>query len=126
MYCNYIGDLNEMLKNFIISFLIVTNLITAAFGFRLNHQLGQSRQLVEHYRVEFNAAKDRESDIAESIRRTGEILDSSISTVAELRNAIGEIRRNYEEMASRMHNAGDGHDSNNNIIDNSDEEQIND
>lgn len=111
----------------IIVLILLLSLICACAGFGIqSYKLGQSRQLVEHYRIELESAKDRESDIAESIQRTGEILDSSISTVAELRNAIREIRRNYEEMASRMHNVGDDRDSNNNIIDNSDEEQIND
>jgi hypothetical protein len=96
-----------MLKNFIISFLIVTNIITAAFCFGFHYRLEQSRQLIAHYRVELNAAQNRESDIAESIRRTGEILDSSITSVGELRNAIGEIRKNYEEMENRLHSIGD-------------------
>ena len=96
-----------MFKNFIISFLIITNIITAAFCFRLNYRLEQSRQLIEHYRVELNAAQNRESDIAESIRRTGEILDSSITTVSGLRAQIAEIRKNYEAMENRLHSIGD-------------------
>lgn len=111
-----------MLNKIIFIILFVTNVLSAAFCFRLNYRLEQSRQHLEHYRTELEAAQNRESDIAESIRRTGEILDSSITTVAELRNAIGEIRKNYEEMENRLYNNGSNDIIDNNITNYSNEE----
>ena len=97
--------MREMLKNFIISFLVVTNIFTATFCFRLNYKLERTRQQLEHYRAEFELAQNRESDIAESIRRTGEILNSSTSTLSGIRAQISEIRKNYEEMESLLYSS---------------------
>ena len=93
-----------MLEKIIRFIAILYFIASVVCGTVLYNRLVKARQLVEHYRVELECAKDRESDIAESIRRTGEILDSSITTVSGLRAQIAEIRKNYEEMESRLYN----------------------
>jgi len=95
-----------MLKNFIISFLIVTNIITAAFCFRLHYRLEQSRQLIEHYRTELNAAEDRQQRIREIVRGTDEILSESLNTVAGIRSQIAVIRESYEKMENLLYGIG--------------------
>lgn len=100
-----------MLEKIIRFIAILYFIASVVCGAVLYNRLVKTRQLVEHYRVELNAAQNRESDIAESIRRTGEILNSSITTVSGLRAQIAEIRKNYEEMESRLYNIG-GNDSN--------------
>lgn len=99
-----------MFKKIICTITILYFIASVICGAVLYNRLVKARQLVEHYRVEFESAQNRESDIAESLRRTGEVLDSSINTVADLRNAIGEIRKNYEAMESRLYSIG-GNDS---------------
>jgi len=111
-----------MLNKIIFIILFVTNVVSATFCFRLHYRLEQNRQQLEHYRTELECAQDRESDIAESIRRTSEILDSSITTVSGLRAQIAEIRKNYEEMESRLYNTGSNDTIGNNITNYSNEE----
>lgn len=94
-----------MLKNFIISFLIIANLITAAFCWRFHYRLVEIRSQLNSYRMELESAKNRESDIAESLRRTGEILDSSVNTLSGIRAQISEIRKNYEEMENLLYSS---------------------
>lgn len=110
-----------MFKKIVISFLIITNFITAAFCWRFHYRLGKYRQQLEHVRMELESAKNRESDIAESLRRTGEVLDSSVNTLSGIRAQISEIRKNYEEMenllySSRSNDTNYDGDSNNEKI----------
>lgn len=95
-----------MFKNFIISFLLVVSICVSIACGVLHYRLEQTRQQLEHYRMELELAKDRESDIAESIRRTGEILNSSVSTLSGIRAQISEIRKSYEEMENRLYSSG--------------------
>lgn len=95
-----------MLKNFIISFLIVIDIITAAFCFRLHYRLEQSRQQLEHYRAELNAAKDQQQRIREIVRGTDEILSESLDTVAGIRSQIKIIRESYEKMENLLYGIG--------------------
>jgi Tfp pilus assembly protein PilO len=113
---------HEMLNKIIFIILFVTNVVSATFCFRLNYRLDKTRQHLESIRVELNAAQNRESDIAESIRRTGEILSSSVSTLAGLRAQIAAIRENYEEMESRLYNTGSNDTIGNNTTNYSNEE----
>ena len=101
-----------MVKNFVISFLIVTNLITAAFSFRLNYRLDKARQQLEHYRVEFQAAADRQSELTEILRRDREILCETSTTISGIRSQIAVIRESYEKMESLLYNTGSNNSSN--------------
>lgn len=109
-----------MLKNFIISFLIVINLITAAFCFGYHYRLEQTRQLVEHYRSELNAAEDQQREIAEIIRGTDEILSESFNTITGIRGQITIIREEYEKM-ERIINSTRGSSTNDNSSTNNEE-----
>jgi len=105
-----------MLEKIIRFIAILYFIASVVFGAVLYNRLVKARQLVEHYRVELECAKDRESDIAESIRRTGEILDSSITTVSGLRAQIAEIRKNYEEMENLLYSTRDNNITDNNAV----------
>lgn len=111
-----------MLSKIIFSVLIITNIITASFCFRLQDRLVKIGQQLEHYRVELSAATDREQDIAESIRRTGEILDSSVTTLSGIRAQIAAIRESYEEMENRLYNTRRDNTISNNTTNYTDEE----
>lgn len=87
-----------MFKNYIIGFLIVINLITATFCFRFHYRLVETRQQLESVRMELSAAKERQSEIAEILRRDGEIFRESSVTIAGIRSQIAAIRESYEAM----------------------------
>ena len=114
-----------MFKNFIISFLIISNIITAAFGFRYHYRLGQARQLVEHYRTALNSAEDQQREIAEIIRGTDEILSESLNTITGIRGQIAVIRESYEKMERIINSARSG-SANDNSRTNNEGEQVND
>ena len=101
-----------MFNKIIFSVLIITNIITAAFCFRLNYRLGKTRQQLEHYRVELSAATDRQSELAEILRRDGEILRESSTTISGIRSQIAVIRESYEKMESLLYNTGSNNSSN--------------
>lgn len=111
-----------MFSKIIFSVLIIINIITASFCFRLQDRLVKTGQQLEHYRIELESAKDREQDIAESIRRTGKILDSSVTTLSGIRAQITAIRESYEEMENRLYNARSNDTINNNTTNYTDEE----
>ena len=89
-----------MFKNFIISLLIVTNIITATFCFRLNSKLGQYMAKCEHYRLELEAATDRQSEITEVVGHTSCILSETVNSVAELREQLKAVEDDYNRLYS--------------------------
>lgn len=67
------------------------------FGIQTN-RLESTRQQLEHYRIEFTAAQNRQYELADIVRRDGEILSESANTISDIRKQISEIRKSYEDM----------------------------
>lgn len=61
-------------------------------------RLERSMAECEQYRTELAKASDREHEIGESLSRTGEILSSTISSVADLRKVLKEVEDSYNDM----------------------------
>ena len=89
---------------YILSFLLVSSLICNVV---LQHRLGQTRQQLEHVRVELERSTENYKSITESVRRTSEILSESATTVQDLRRQISAIRENYELLESYVNNLDD-------------------
>jgi aspartate carbamoyltransferase catalytic subunit len=91
------------IKNYIICGLVTVNIITATFCFGLHYRLEQTRQQLESARMELSAATNRQSELAEILRRDGEILRESSATISGIRSQIAVIRESYEEMANILY-----------------------
>lgn len=73
--------------------------IIALTGFGIQtHRLDSTRQQLEHYRIEFTAAQNRQYEIADIVRRESEVLSQSANTISDIRKQISEIRKSYEDM----------------------------
>lgn len=91
--------ISEMqIKNYVICGLATINIITATFCFGLYYRLEQTRQQLDSVRVELSAATNRQSELAEVLRRDGEILRESSATISGIRSQIATIRESYEQM----------------------------
>jgi hypothetical protein len=53
--------------------------------------------------MELSAATNRQSELAEILRRDGEILRESSATISGIRSQIAVIRESYEEMANILY-----------------------
>ena len=62
------------------------------------YRLGVYRQQLESTRMELAAATNRQSEIAEILRRDGQILNESFTTISGIRSQIAIIKENYETM----------------------------
>lgn len=86
---------------------IILFLVSACFGTVQSCRLGRNRHQLEQLRTELECARDREQYIKNTvdgyIGRTSEILSQSVTTVAELRKQLREVRVNYEEMENFIH-----------------------
>ena len=67
-------------------------------GAVLYNRLEQTRHELESVRMELSAATDRQSELAEILRRDGEILCESSTTISGIRSQIAAIRESYEAM----------------------------
>lgn len=67
-------------------------------GAVLYHRLVKTRQQLDAIRVELSAATNRQSELAEILRRDGEILRESSNTISGIRSQIAVIRESYEAM----------------------------
>lgn len=108
-----------MLKKIIYSIIAIYFVLSIICGAVLSYKLGHYRQQSEYYRVQLEAAANRERDIENTIQRTGLILCESINSVAELREQIKAVRESYEEMeniiyGSERYSIGGGSNNNNN------------
>lgn len=92
-----------MSKNFIISFFIITNLITAAFCFGFHYRLVETRYELKSIRDELSAAKDQQREIREIIRGTDELLSESFDTINGIRSQIKIVRESYEKMENLLY-----------------------
>ena len=87
-----------MFKNFIICFLlIITTRVSITCGIFYSGLVETRRQL-ESTRMELSAATNRQSELAEILRRDGEILNESFTTISGIRSQIAVIRESYETM----------------------------
>lgn len=87
-----------MAKNFIICFLlIITTSVSITCGIFYNRLVSARKQL-ESTRMELSAATNRQSEIAEILRRNDQILNESFTTISGIRSQIAIIRDNYEAM----------------------------
>ena len=87
-----------MFKNFIICFLlIITTSVSITCGIFYSGLVETRRQL-ESTRMELSAATNRQSELAEILRRDGEILNESFTTISGIRSQIAVIRESYETM----------------------------
>lgn len=87
--------MGKKIVNCIIAFVMLILLVgTCISQYRLECYREQCRQ----YRVQLEAATNRERDIENAISRTGLILCQSINSVGELREQLKAVRESYEEM----------------------------
>ena len=112
-------------KNNSLFIIILCCLELSLFGNCIQERrLGIYRQQSEYYRTEFEAASNREQQLAATIdecwrstERTGEILSQSINSVAELRKQMHQVRENYEAMENMLLGSYDRLHNNDNNID---------
>ncbi len=79
----------------ILSTLLFVSLVSNAIFY---HRLERTRQQLDSVRMELSAATDRQSELAEILKRDGEILSKSSNTIRGIREQITAIRENYEKM----------------------------
>lgn len=96
--------MNEILKKILYYIAAIYFIISIVGGAILSSRLERTRQELEYYRNEFNAATDRQSELAEILRRDGEILRESSTTISGIRSQIAAIRESYEAMQSIIDN----------------------
>lgn len=96
---------HEKAYKYIVVGLLVLLLFTLTGNCIQEHRLGYYRQQSEYYRVEYERASNQQQLLAdtvdkcwESTERTKELLGGSISSIAELREQLREVRKNYENM----------------------------
>ena len=101
------GKENEMWKNIIISFMLAVIIcVSVAFGIS-HHRLVETRRQLNSTRMELSAATSRQSELTEILRRDGEILRESSTTISGIRSQIAVVRESYEEMERIL--AGNNH-----------------
>lgn len=85
--------------NDIVVFILLVLLVGALAGFCMqSYRLEQTRRQLDAIRVEYAAATSRQSELAEILRRDGEILCESSTTINGIRSQIAVIRDSYEKM----------------------------
>lgn len=89
-------------------FILLVLLVGALAGFCMqSYRLEQTRRQLDAIRVEYAAATSRQSELAEILRRDGEILCESSTTINGIRSQIAVIRDSYEKMENIL--AGNNH-----------------
>lgn len=71
--------------------------------FTTQRKLEQYMELCEQYRVELDAASNRQRDITENVERTREVLSKTVYTVGELRAQLKEVESSYNYMWELLH-----------------------
>lgn len=87
-----------MLKRILYIIIAVCFLATITFGGIQSYRLVKTRQQLESVRMELSAATNRQSELAEILRRDSKILCESSNTISGIRSQIAVIRESYEEM----------------------------
>lgn len=88
----------QKIYNFIVLILLVL-LVGSFTGLGVqSYRLVKTRQQLDSVRMELSAATNRQSELAEILRRDGEILRESSNTISGIRSQIAIIRESYEAM----------------------------
>lgn len=96
-----------MAKNILISFMFgVIVCVSIACGI-FHHRLVETRRQLNSTRMELSAATSRQSELTEILRRDGEILRESSTTISGIRSQIAVIRDSYDKMERIL--AGNNH-----------------
>ena len=90
--------MNEILKKILYSLFAVYFIISIIGGAILQSRLERTRRELDAVRMELSAATNRQSELAEILRRDGEILNESFTTISGIRSQIAVIRESYETM----------------------------
>lgn len=93
-----------------IELILLLLFIGIGIGFSIQtDRLASTRQQLEQYRTELEAARDRQQDALDTINecyrnvsRAGEVLGESIATVQDVRRQVAEIREAFTAMENRM------------------------
>lgn len=93
----------EKTYKYIVVGLLVLLVVALTLCFGLHYRLEQTRQQLNAVRVELAAATNRQSELAEILRRDGEILRESSTTISGIRSQIAVIRESYEEMENILY-----------------------
>lgn len=99
------------MENKIIHFIIILYFIASVLvGAVLYNRLEQTRHELESVRMELSAATDRQSELAEILRRDGEILCESSTTISGIRSQIAAIKESYKAMEGIISNSNHNSD----------------
>ena len=79
-------------------------IVSVICGAYLYSRLEQTRYELESVRMELSAATNRQSELAEILRRDSEILSESFDTISGIRSQIAAIRESYEKMENIIAN----------------------
>lgn len=109
--------MNEKLEKILYSLFAVYFIISIVGGAILQSRLERTRRELDTVRMELSAATNRQSELAEILRRDGEILRESSTTISGIRSQIAAIRKSYEAMENLLYNTGSNDSIDNNIID---------
>ena len=88
--------MQKVINCIVLVFLLLSICAATVQSYRLERYRRELKQL----RTELECARDRTSDIRNSLRRTNEILSESVGTVAELRKQLKEVRAAFEDLES--------------------------
>ena len=89
---------------------IYTALLTG-LNYTTQRKLERYMELCEQYRVELDAASNRQRDITENVERTREVLSKTVYTVGELRAQLKEVESSYNYMWDLLASSSDSADS---------------
>lgn len=91
--------------------IVLYFIATIICGAYLQYQLGQYRRITEQYRIELEAARNRQSELEQTIvgcsdilKRDRAILSESGTSIQFIRSQISAIRESYESMQDIINN----------------------
>ena len=96
--------MNALLKKILYIIAALYFLISVIGGAILQSRLERTRRELDEVRMELSAATNRQSELAEILRRDGEILRESSTTISGIRSQIAAIRESYMAMQSIIDN----------------------
>jgi hypothetical protein len=107
--------MNESLKKVLYITAALYFLVSIIGGAILQSRLERTRQELNTVRMELSAATNRQSELADILRRDGEILRESSTTISGIRSQIAAIRESYMAMENLLYNTGSNDSTDNNI-----------
>jgi len=107
--------MNALLKKILYIIAALYFLISVIGGAILQSRLERTRQQLDAVRMELSAATNRQSELADILRRDGEILRESSTTISGIRSQIAAIRESYMAMENLLYNTGSNDFTDNNI-----------